>query len=83
MLASRTLGCNSYLQSYWNRLARMKILTLVFDREVRLMVDTQIACLTEDVLPALKKKGLNLVDYAELHLHEKDQVISLHVFMLK
>ncbi|KAG0612135.1 hypothetical protein M758_6G004600 [Ceratodon purpureus] len=43
-------------------------------REVRLMVDTQIACLTEDVLPALKKKGLNLVDYDELHLHEKDQL---------
>jgi polyphosphate kinase len=61
----------------------MKMLTLVLDREVRLMVDTQFACLTEDVLPALKKKGLNLVDYDELHLHEKDQVLSLNVFMLK
>lgn len=40
------------------------------------MVDTQIACLTDEVLPALKKKGLNLVDYEELHLHEKDQVLS-------
>jgi polyphosphate kinase len=39
------------------------------------MVDTQIACLAEDVLPALKKQGINLVDYAELHLHERDQVI--------
>lgn len=46
------------------------------------MVDTQIACLTEEVLPALKKKGLNLVDYDELHLHEKDQVPSLNVLLL-
>jgi len=38
------------------------------------MVDTQIACLAEDVLPALKKQGINLVDYAELHLHERDQL---------
>ncbi|KAG0588092.1 hypothetical protein KC19_2G215500 [Ceratodon purpureus] len=41
-------------------------------REVRLMVDTQIACLTDEVLPALEKKGVNLVDYDELHSHEKD-----------
>lgn len=46
------------------------------------MVDTQIACLTEEVLPALKKKGLNLVDYDELHLHEKDQVSSLNVTVI-
>ena len=55
----------------------MKMLTLDLNREVRLMVNTQITCLTEDVLPALKTKGLNLVDYDELQLHEKDQVLSL------
>jgi hypothetical protein len=46
------------------------------------MVDTQIACLAEDVLPALKKQGINLVDYAELHLHERDQVIQNHTVYL-
>nr|XP_024395668.1 uncharacterized protein LOC112291913 isoform X5 [Physcomitrium patens] len=43
-------------------------------RDVRLMVDTQIACLTEELLPALNKKEIKLVDYDGLHLHEKDQL---------
>ncbi|XP_024395666.1 uncharacterized protein [Physcomitrium patens] len=44
-------------------------------RDVRLMVDTQIACLTEELLPALNKKEIKLVDYDGLHLHEKDQIV--------
>lgn len=42
------------------------------------MVDTQIACLTEELLPALNKKEIKLVDYDGLHLHEKDQVLCLN-----
>jgi hypothetical protein len=43
-------------------------------REVRLMVETQIKCLMQDLLPALKKEGLNLLDYNKLHHHQKEQL---------
>jgi polyphosphate kinase len=50
-------------------------------REVRLMVETQIKCLMQDLLPALKKEGLNLLDYNKLHHHQKEQVSrSLRIF---
>lgn len=70
-----------YVSIFWCDFWSNLKLELGWYREVRLMVDTQIACLTEEVLPALKKNGFNLVDYEELHLHEKDQVIPLNVYI--
>lgn len=79
-----------WLSGWWSpdgcwQVLNFQIFIFIFVcREVRLMVETQIKCLMQDLLPALKKEGLNLLDYNKLHHHQKEQVSrSLWIFHAK
>eukprot|EP00850_Spirogloea_muscicola_P016700 SM000137S00478 [mRNA] locus=s137:341337:347444:- [translate_table: standard] len=56
----------------WTPKQQLKVVA----NEVRHMVDTQLECLLQDIMPALRESGVHLLDYKELSNESKQDLRS-------